>query len=101
MNDTDVIENALLARYWDLIKKERIGETPKLTSELDKIEDEIKTRRISRAFAAMLLSGATASAWWAVAMFGHIEKALVVPAIFLSIGAFAWIVWENANEIEK
>lgn len=51
MNDTDVVENALLARYWDLIKKENYPATKKISDELDRLQDEIKTRRISRAFA--------------------------------------------------
>lgn len=38
----DVVISALKARYFDLLKKEDIPHTPKITSEADRLEEAIK-----------------------------------------------------------
>lgn len=47
MNSTasDPVLSALLSAYWAYIKTERIGETPKVTAELDALEKEIRSRQ--------------------------------------------------------
>lgn len=44
-SDNKFVEKTLLSRYWDIIVKENMGKTPEITSELDKLEIEIKKLR--------------------------------------------------------
>lgn len=44
-SDNSFVEKTLLARYWEIIGKENMGKTPEITSELDKLEIEIKKLR--------------------------------------------------------
>jgi len=39
---SDVVIDALKRRYFDVVSKERIGETPKLTAEADQLEKAIR-----------------------------------------------------------
>lgn len=38
----DVVVRNLKARFFDLIKQEEIGKTPKVTKEIDNLQDAIK-----------------------------------------------------------
>jgi hypothetical protein len=39
------VEQIIKNRYWDLYKKEKLGETPEITNELDHIEKVLRTLR--------------------------------------------------------
>jgi CBS-domain-containing membrane protein len=57
---------------------------------------------MNKTILAMLLGAATASAWWAFALWPNLNNsALVAPAVILSALVIAWAIFESLESWDK